>query len=142
VSDNPTLAAKRPACPTAAVEQFWNETFAASPIPNVRRPLCEARKRKLRLRWGEWASNGSDPWAVLKALCDYIGHDAFHLGENERHWTANLDYLIRNDTKWRELLERADAEKQGKLSGSDRKAMIEREVAEFFGTGKEAKDGS
>jgi len=125
--------------PYLSILRFWNEKFRESPIPTIRPPLSKTRKRKLRARWHEWGQNGSDPWQTFEALCEYMAHDPFHLGKNDRGWKANIDYLIRNDGKWGELLERAEAERKQAAKGEDRQAEIQREVEEFFCGEKEAR---
>ena len=118
---------KRICVPWDEIKNRWNEHFANTPIPSIR-SFSKSRKTKLRRRWREWIAE-AEPWGIFDALCRFMAQSPFHLGEEARgNWTANVDYLIRNDTRWRELLERAAS-----ASGQDREAQLRKEVAERFG---------
>lgn len=124
--------------PYERIKEVWNEHFSDTPIPCFR-ALSSKRQRKLRSRWAEWTEL-DDPMHVFNRLCRYMRDDAFHRGGNDRGWTANIDYLIRNDTKWVELLERAEA--QGNGDRESREDALRREVEEHFTKGKEHENGA
>jgi len=99
--------------------KLWNKFAEKHGLPRVRgvetaagnRTLDDARKTKARLRWPEWCKD--DPkgegmntfYRVLRAVQTM----PFYLGENDRGWTIDLDFLLRNGREWRKLLDRAEA---------------------------------
>jgi len=68
---------------------FWNKVRGA--LPAVELPLSPARADKLRSR----ISEGLTP-ARFKAVLDKIHKSPFCMGDNDRRWKANFDFLIRN----------------------------------------------
>jgi hypothetical protein len=68
---------------------FWNKVRGT--LPAVELPLSHARADKLRSRIRE----GLTP-ARFKAVLDKIHKSPFCMGENDRRWKANFDFLIRN----------------------------------------------
>lgn len=102
------------------VQRIWNETFAGSGAVLIAR-FSKDRLRRLRLRWQEWSEVG-DPADVFARLCRFIRADKWHMNpaaRNPEHrgWRVNIDYLIRNDTKWLGLWERAVAQQERKRYG-------------------------
>ena len=96
--------------PYKRIIEYWNTTFEGTPVPAIR-SFGRERGAKMKLRWMEWCKEG-DPWAILKKVCEFMRRDRWHLGRNESGWTANITYLIRNDSRWRELLERAEVKER------------------------------
>jgi hypothetical protein len=79
---------------------LWNATIHP-PIPKCRE-LSDERRRKIRARIGK-----RPLLAEWREAFEYLDGEPFYRGENDRGWTADFDYVIRNDTVVAKLLERA-----------------------------------
>jgi 5-methylcytosine-specific restriction endonuclease McrA len=91
--------------------ELWNNT-TKPPIPRCRE-LTEDRKRKIRARIAKRPSISE--W---REAFEFIEATPFYRGENDRGWTADFDYVIKNDTVIAKVLERARA-KQAAPAGKD-----------------------
>jgi hypothetical protein len=81
-------------------QEIWNqyaETYALAKIKS----LTPSRKSKLKLRMPEGLSIEKFE-EILKKLEKF----KFYLGDNDRNWRIDFDFLIRNDTNWVKLAER------------------------------------
>jgi hypothetical protein len=79
---------------------LWNATVRP-PFPKCRE-LTDDRRRKIRTRLA-YRPNLAEWREAFEALLTI----PFFRGENDRQWVADFDYLIRNDTKIVQVLERA-----------------------------------
>lgn len=93
--------------PRDEIIRVWNDTVAGTPVPALR-SITGGRATKLRSRWAEWSREG-DPMAVFRSLIAAMLASPWHMGDNDRGWVTSIDYLIQNETKWVQLLERASA---------------------------------
>jgi len=76
--------------------QYWNSKKKLKEI----RVLSDTRRTKLNIRF-------KDPVFLenWKTVVDKIAESRFCCGENERKWTATLEWLISNDTNYVKVLE-------------------------------------
>lgn len=79
-----------------AFAQLWNDTFKGSPIPTLRNPnkLSKTRKGKINTRLKE--ESDLEYW---KELFEKILKLPFYLGQNDRGWVLEFNWLIDNDTR-------------------------------------------
>jgi len=95
------------------VMTIWNDTFRGTSVQMVT-VMSKTRTIKLEKRWREMAEAG-DPLEVWSAIVAFIRRDKWHMDPSSRRpehrgWRPSIDYVLRNDTKWLELWERAQAE--------------------------------
>ena len=94
--------------PASEIVKFWNSVWGT----NAR--LTEKRRTAIRARWRDpwWRENWQD--AIRRTR-----ESSFCAGENDRGWTANLDWMLRPDTATKVLEgEYDDREKTAGSSGS------------------------
>ena len=84
--------------------ELWNAT-TKPPIPRCRE-LTDERRRKIRSRLTQRPSI-----AEWREAFEAIQAGAFYRGENDRQWTADFDWVIKNDTVVAKVLERARTRK-------------------------------
>lgn len=75
---------------------YWN---SKEKLPKIK-AFSKSRQAKLKARLKEQAFVDGWPLAI-----DKLAASPFHTGENDRGWRATVDFLIRNDTKYIEILE-------------------------------------
>lgn len=88
------------------VLDLWNAT-TKPPIPRCRE-LTEERRRKIRSRIAKRPS-----LADWREAFEGIQSIAFYRGENDRQWTADFDWAIKNDTVLAKVLERVRTSRPG-----------------------------
>lgn len=81
---------------------FWNEHDA---LPKCLK-LTKARLDKLRARFNDDGFKEN-----YRAIIDNLAGSPFHIGENDRGWVADIDWLLRNDTNGQKMLERGSKDK-------------------------------
>jgi hypothetical protein len=95
------LALKAPLlCRVSDFQELWNAT-TKPPIPRCR-DLTGDRRRKVQARLVKRPS-----LAEWQAVFEAIQANSFYLGQNDRGWIADFDYVIKNDTISAKILERA-----------------------------------
>ena len=95
------------------VKTIWNDAMRGTAGQMVT-VMSKTRTAKLAQRWREMGEVG-DPLEVWRAIVAYIRRDKWHMDPSSRRpehrgWRPSIDYVLRNDTKWLELWERAQAE--------------------------------
>lgn len=108
---------------------LWNAT-TKPPLPRCRE-LTDDRRRKIRLRLTKRPS-----LAEWRAAFEAIQASAYCLGQNDRDWVANFDWVIRNDTIIARVLERAQTQITSPISvqGQQNAAVLARVAARYQGT--------
>lgn len=78
------------ACPYRKIVELYHEHCPELPKVKI---LSEKRKRALKARWREDKKRQKLRWWVM--YFEYIATVPFLNGKNDRHWTANFDFVIR-----------------------------------------------
>lgn len=87
------------------VVDFWNSTIASLGANYARvEMLSDARKKKIRIRWKEFARVG-DPVEVCRTLFRKACASKFMQGDNRNGWSAGFDWLFINDKNWLKVYE-------------------------------------
>jgi hypothetical protein len=89
--------------------ELWNAT-TKPPIPRCRE-LTDDRRRKIRTRIAARPS-----LAEWRKAFEAIQSTPFYRGENDRGWTADFDWVLKNDTTITKVLERARTPKREAVS--------------------------
>lgn len=95
------------------VMQVWNDTMKDTAIPSVRK-LTKGRHQKIvtRLQDDEFQNN-------YEEIFRKVTESHFLCGENNRGWTATLDWIIDNDTNYVKVWEGAHMKKTAKKKEDD-----------------------
>lgn len=105
-------AAVAPAFRAQDLVDLWNAT-TKPPIPKCRE-LTPDRQRKIRSRIAR-----RPKLAEWREAFEAIQANAFCRGENDRQWTADFDWVIKNDTVIAKVLERARTSRQSQPEGTE-----------------------
>lgn len=89
---------------------LWNAT-TKPPVPRCRE-LTEERRRKIRAR-----VNKQPSMAWWREVFEAVQSNPFYRGENDRQWTADFDWITKNDTNPVKVHERAQSRKDSRSSG-------------------------
>lgn len=84
------VATATPPCPHDAIVELFNTRCTA--MPRVRE-LTDHRRKAIRARWRENPDRQSIEWWRL--FFDRVASSPFLCGANERHWTADFDWLLK-----------------------------------------------
>lgn len=101
--------------------QFWNRNKNLPPI----RKMTKDRIAKLKVRMNE--TDFAENW---QKIIERIASTPFLIGDNERGWKANVDWLLANATNYVKVLEGKYDSKQAGKSGEDRFERVARKVKE------------
>ena len=85
--------------PSTVVDDITNHWNTLTKLPKIT-SMNASRLKKLKLRLKE--DTFRDNW---KDILDKLNTSAWHIGENDRGWVANFDWIITNDTNYVKILE-------------------------------------
>lgn len=84
------------------IVELWNSTCIdyAKVIK-----LTDARKNKIRVRMGEFASDPEQQIEVVKKIFEKMQDSKFLRGDNRNGWKASFDWIFENSKNWVKVLE-------------------------------------
>lgn len=82
-----------------AVVDLWNSFCEKHPVLTKIKEVSEKRRLKLKKRYEK------ESFRNFQAILSEFEKQPFLLGENERKWTAGIDWLVENDTNYVKVLE-------------------------------------
>ena len=83
--------------PYQKIADLYNDI--AEKLPNIRK-VNDQRKRHLRARWNEEGNID-----VFEEVFTIAENTPFLTGDNERNWTADFDWIIKNNSNFNKILE-------------------------------------
>lgn len=101
--------AKRPPVQYERIKEAWNR-ICGGKLQNVR-ALTDQRKAKIRVRVNEFSPNVcqdyevEDPYMMFERLFTLIMDSPFLVGNNDRGWTADFDWIIGSPQNWIKVIE-------------------------------------
>jgi len=118
--DDPPLGNR---VPYAEIARTWNEVAGKAGLPTVMRPggLSELRKRHLKRRWTEATFREQ-----YRAIFERVAATPFLCGDNDRHWPATFDWIVKNAENYVKVLEGAyDRGSKPKPTGPDARDRLD-----------------
>lgn len=85
--------------PYEEVKKHWNEFADDRAVPRVRK-MSDVRKALVQLRWQEWQQIEGYDGALdyFQKTLDRASESPFLLGDNDRGWAMDFDFLFQNET--------------------------------------------
>ena len=83
--------------PYQKIADLYNDI--AEKLPNIRK-VNDQRKRHLKARWNEEGNID-----VFEEVFEIAENTPFLTGDNERNWTADFDWIIKNNSNFNKILE-------------------------------------
>ena len=115
---------KKPDVPHKKIKKLYNNICTS--LPSIRK-MSEHRKKHLRARWKE-----EEDIDVFKEVFEKAESSSFLTGNNNRNWTADFDWIVKNDTNFNKILEGKydDKKKNNNLPES---TVNKEELEELYG---------
>ena len=86
-----------PNCPHKKIKKLYNDICTS--LPSIRK-MSEQRKKHVGARWKE-----EEDIEVFKEVFEKAENSSFLTGNNNRNWTADFDWIVKNDTNFNKILE-------------------------------------
>lgn len=135
VSSNKVKSNKEESEPAPIKKIFNLYNSIVNSLPSARK-LSDSRRRHIKARWKE-----EKDIDIFKEVFEKAEKSSFMRGKNKRNWTANLDWIIKNNSNFNKILEGKYDDEEGndgessKDSGEDEESWsdrAERQALEFF----------
>lgn len=85
------------------IKDLWDSICGGS-LGKIHK-MTESRKSKIKIRANEFEKSGSDYLAAFENIFTLIMQTDFLLGNNNRSWKVNFDWIIENDQNYVKVLE-------------------------------------
>ena len=83
--------------PYQKIKELYNQICES--LPSVRK-MTDRRRKHIRARWEE-----EENLDIFREAFEKTENSPFLTGDNDRNWTADFDWLIKNDTNFNKVLE-------------------------------------
>ncbi len=95
------------AIPYDEVKRIWNAFADHVEVVSNIRTISDKRRRKIRTRWKEWekVERFDDPLQYFRHTLHEASKSKFLMGDNDRGWTMNFNWLIRNEENFLKIWE-------------------------------------
>ena len=83
--------------PYQKIKKLYNDICKS--LPSIRK-LSDNRKKHIKARWKEEKDINT-----FKTIFEKAEQSSFLTGDNNRNWTADFDWIIKNNNNWNKILE-------------------------------------
>ena len=95
---------RKKSLPVSEAFEAWNRIAGGAGLPKAR-ALTPQRRQKMRTRLNEMKAIGElEPIAIWQAALRQLIRSPHHMGENERGWRANIDFMLQAG-RWQQFFE-------------------------------------
>ena len=95
---------RREMLPVSEAFEAWDAIAGGAGLPKIR-SVTPQRRQKMRARLNEMkAIKKLDPLAIWQAALRQLVRSPHHMGENERGWRANIDFMLQAG-RWQQFFE-------------------------------------
>ncbi len=95
---------RREMLPVSEAFEAWDAIAGGAGLPKIR-SVTPQRRQKMRTRLNEMkAIKELDPLAIWQAALRQLIRSPHHMGENERGWRANIDFMLQAG-RWQQFFE-------------------------------------
>ena len=88
---------KKPDVPYKKIKILYNKICES--LPSIRK-ISRSRKKHINARWKE-----EEDIDVFKEVFEKAENSSFLTGNNNRNWTTDFDWIVKNDTNFNKILE-------------------------------------
>lgn len=108
-------------CPAKSMVDYWNEKVTRHGLPTCKK-ITAGRRQKLKSRFVGECDGELDVW---RKAVDLLCESPHHVGDNERGWKANIDFLLQPN-RVTQMLEHDESDKKERkvVDLSDFKAKV------------------
>ena len=110
--------------PYKKIKKLYNDICTS--LPSIRK-MSEQRKKHVGARWKE-----EEDIEVFEEVFEKAENSSFLTGSNNRNWTADFDWIVKNDTNFNKILEGKYDDKK-KNTNLPESTVNKEELEELYG---------